>query len=290
MRAVPLNGELDAELQPEVQVRPETMRSWLHNGAQIVDRRRRFGGHSRARELLVLGPEDNNGIAARWQALASALNRHTVTGGLSELTPQQRHVITLAYLEGQTNKQIAAALGVSVTTARRRLWGALQRLEAYITGVGVWLTAFAVAVGIYASAQSVRVVRLVAGMDRMQKVGATLAAGAVAAGAVGIVALHPATSIPARAAAPPVVGAQAGLLPTLVALTPPIKDVGWHNISGQAANVISIHIAPAKTKDNKGIGCHGNPTGAPPVTPDRSHGSGPPITPPGRGGCKARFA
>src|SRR5260370_15934754 len=114
------------------------MRSWLARGVQLVDRRRRSGSHGRAREMLVAEqPATQNG-SERWQALAAALHRHTVRGGLSELGPDQRRVITLAYLEGRTNREIAAMLGVSVTTVRRRLWIALGLLEAYLGPTGGW--------------------------------------------------------------------------------------------------------------------------------------------------------
>jgi hypothetical protein len=190
--------------------RLDAMRSWLVNGVQSVDPRRRFGSHGRARELLVA--DSSKSGSERWQALAAALHRHTVRGGLSELQPDERHVITLAYLQGLTNREIAAVLGVSVTTVQRRLLFALGRLEAYIGRTGVWLSAVILVAAAYAlrpGATLVRWVTTAAGApDRAQRVATTLTAGAVSAAMLGIVAFTSDSTPPGkppRAGIPPVV-------------------------------------------------------------------------------------
>src|SRR6185312_10797431 len=143
--------------------------------------------------LVVDKPE--NGDAGRWQGLTSSLQRHTVRGGLSELKPEEQRVISLAYLEGRTNREIADELGVSVTTARRRLWAALKRLEDYIAGVGVWLTALMLAAGAFVFTRAARLVHsvnaLAASPDKTERLAAAVTAGAVTAAAVGIIALAP---------------------------------------------------------------------------------------------------
>src|SRR5260370_2749882 len=116
----------------------DAMRSWLAHGVQLVDRRRRFGSHGRAREMLVSDQTASQNGSERWQALAAALHRHTVRGGLSELGPEHRPLITLAYLQGRPNREIAAMLGVSGPTVRRRLGVARGLLDAHICRTGDW--------------------------------------------------------------------------------------------------------------------------------------------------------
>ena len=179
------------------------MRSWLTSGAQMVDRRRRFGRHDRTRKLLVVDPQARPASAEGWQSTTAALQRHTVSGALNELEPEHRRVIRLAYLEGHTNRQIAAALGVSVTTAKRRLIKALERLEIYISAAGAWLAAVLIFVG-------ARAARLNVSPDA-QRVASTVTAGVLAGAAVGVVTFLPDTMPRAQHAAP--VTAAAPLVP-----------------------------------------------------------------------------
>src|ERR1051325_6038427 len=86
----------------------DSIRSWLASGAQVVDRRRRFGRHGTTKKLLVVDPAARSNGSERWHTTTSALQRHTVGGALSEMNPEHRRVITLAYLERRTNREIAA--------------------------------------------------------------------------------------------------------------------------------------------------------------------------------------
>ena len=109
-----------------------------HTGG--ANSRRRVGGHSLIRRLLV-GAAGSAAIASgRWQGLASALNRHTIEGGLSQLDSEDRRLITLAYQEGRTNREIAVMLGISVSTVARRLSAALERLDRYVHRAGAWIS------------------------------------------------------------------------------------------------------------------------------------------------------
>ncbi len=276
----------------------DAMRSWLAHGVQIVDRRRRFGSHGRAREMLVADQAAAQNGSERWQALASALHRHTVRGGLSELGPEQRRVITLAYLEGRTNREIAAMLGVSVTTVRRRLWIALGLLEAYIGRTGVWLSALILVAATSALRPATRVghwVTTAAGStDRAQRVASTLTAGAISAAVLGVVAFTSDSTTPrnsARAATAQSVAQTSGAAPSVASIhlqtTQPSSL--QPNIVVASATVPettpgSEGTAPAGDRQH-GNGCEGNPTSAPPPVPVRSHGTGSPVTHPDAGGC-----
>lgn len=90
--------------------------------------RRRMGGYH-ARRLLADRPVD--GVPGTWVHLVASMQRHTVYGGLAQLRPEERQVITMVHLEGRTHRQIAAALGMSVSTVGRRLRMARERLEDY---------------------------------------------------------------------------------------------------------------------------------------------------------------
>jgi len=273
----------------------DAMRSWLASGVQMVDRRRRFGSHGRAREMLVADqPATQNG-SERWQALAAALHRHTVRGGLSELGPEQRRVITLAYLEGRTNREIAAMLGVSVTTVRRRLWIALGLLEAYIGRTGVWLSALILVAATSALRPATRVghwVTTAAGStDRAQRVANTLTAGAMSAAVLGIVAFtsdsitpqnSPGAAKAQSSAAAPNVASIDSLTTEPSSLHPNIVVA---STTAPETTPVSEGTAPAAGRHHNN-GCDGNPTSAPPPVPVRSLGTGSPVTHPDAGGCR----
>jgi len=277
----------------------DAMRSWLANGVQMVDRRRRFGSHGRAREMLVADQPTTQIGSERWQALAAALHRHTVRGGLSELDPEQRRVITLAYLEGRTNREIAAMLGVSVRTVRRRLWIALGLLEAYIGRTGVWLSALILVAATSALRPATWVGHWVttaaASTDRAQKVASTLTAGAMSAAVLGMVAftsdsITPQSS-PGAATAQSVARTGVGA-PNMASInsqtTPPLEpSIVVASTIAQTSTLDSKDAPPggARHHDN---GCDGNPTSAAPPVPVRSHGTGSPVTHPDAGGCRSK--
>jgi hypothetical protein len=274
------------------------MRSWLAHGVQMVDRRRRFGSHGRAREMLVADQAATQNGSERWQALAAALHRHPVRGGLSELGPDQRRVITLAYLEGRTNREIAAMLGVSVTTVRRRLWIALGLLEAYIGRTGVWLSALILVAATSALRPATRVVHWVTtaagSTDRAQRVATTLTAGALSAAVLGVVAFTSDSATPrnsARAATAQSVAKTSGAVPNVASIDPQTTqppslqpEIVVPSASVPATTPVSEGTAPAGDRHHDN-GCDGNPTSAPPPVPVESHGTGSPVTHPDAGGC-----
>ena len=295
MRAVPTESE-DQFVETNGHDALDSIRSWLASGAQVVDKRRRLGRrHGTTKKLLVVDPASRQNGSERWHSTTSALQRHTVGGALSEMEPEHRRVITLAYLEGRTNREIAATLGVSVTTARRRLWAALERLEAIVSAAGAWLVAALVGFSVYLLA---RLARLTETMDKTERVAATITAGALAAAAVGIVTVIPDNPTTKRHGVPAAPAVQAPLgtfivTPDSDTVTPGSEQSTSDATGGQGANAHLKDSAPAGQTNSGGPsnaanGCHGNPTGAPaqtPVGPLQGH-LGPPVNPPGKGGCK----
>ena len=278
----------------------DSIRSWLASGAQVVDRRRRFGGHGRTKKLLVVDPANRPNGSERWHNTTAALQRHTVGGALSEMEPEHRRMITLAYLEGRTNREIAATLGVSVATARRRLVAALEKLETIVSAAGAWLVAVVMGIGLYLLT---RFARLTDSADKAQRVAATVTVGALAAAAVGVVTFMPqgtkphhggalTTSAPAGSGplvlAPGIAGVVA---PGLAAnLNPVDQDNAAGGKKGTHQDAAPGPSGQTGSGGGPGAnGCHGNPTGAPapvPVGPRGQGPQGPPVNPPGPGGCK----
>jgi predicted DNA-binding protein (UPF0251 family) len=285
------------------QARLDAVRSWLANGHHMfgIDPRRRLGHHAHAKKLLADGTR--KAAAGEWQALASALDRHTIRGGMAELSAEERRVVTLAYLEGRTNREIAAILGVSVSTVRRRLWVALKQLDAYVTRTRTWLSAIVLAGAGYLAAQAHRLDRL-ASVDWPQKVASTVAISAVAAAAVTMTAVIPDTAGVTRSSASPkapVVAEAAGdslpsgpvvasipgsvLTASLLAADRPV--VGNPTVTIDSGPASAPTAAPSNNGHHSNRGCDGNPTSAPPPVPVGRHGHGSPVTHPSAGGCRA---
>jgi hypothetical protein len=270
----------------------DSIRSWLASGAQLVDRRRRFGRHGRTRKLLVVDPAARPYASDSWHSTTSALQRHTVGGALSELDPQHRRVITLAYLEGQSNRQIAATLGVSVATARRRLWKALERLEMYVSAAGAWLAALLVGFSVYVLS---RISRVTESADTAQRVAATVTVGVLAAAAVGLITVIPSTTAPRHgspmAAAPGVPDHQLIVTASNISAPQGIQLASLLKVLGKAKKGAADPATPqAPTTGDGGSnnGCNvliGAPP-AVPVGPRGAHPTGPPVDPL-KGGCKS---
>jgi hypothetical protein len=203
-------------------------------------------------------------------------------------------VITLAYLEGRTNREIAAVLGVSITTARRRLWVALGRLEAYVSRSGVWLTAFLLGLAVYTMNHSVRLGRWVTtsaeSADRAQRLTATVAAGVMFTAAVGAVAFTSDSMAPARtthSSIPPALARTVfAAQPSASVIAPAI--VLTSNRSTSKPTVVARKATPAISKApvastgkhrHHRKDCDGDPRSAPPEVP-AAQGDGEPPEPP----------
>ena len=311
-RAPVIQGDLpletgSSENAPEARVPMDPMRSWLVSGIHLfgVDPRRRFGGHGHSKELLVIG-DPEGGASDHLHRLAAALHRHTLRGGLERLSPEERRLITLAYLEGRTNRQIASAMGVSVSTVRRRLGAALQRLDAYISRSGAWLAALVVMAAGYVTEQAVRLGRSASGFavsaERTQKLAATLTAGAMTVAAVGVFGVT--TDAPIHEKSAPS-ATSSFTVPTIASAqkvgsgpdTPP-TDVSGHArtfvVEAKARRDSPVPAAtvvapPPTVAHHANNGCGGNPTSAPPTVPvgsKDSHPTGAPVTHPTAGGCR----
>jgi hypothetical protein len=150
--------------------------------------------------------------------MISALQRNTIHNALTHLSPEERQAVTLAYLEGRTNRQIAAVLGVSVSTVKRRLSFALEHVDDYIRRSGTWVSSILLlgALSIIGRAARLRgIANTAASADWPHKLTATVAAGMVTAAGVGLIAAHVDSSTSPHSSPP----ASARLIPNLPATT-----------------------------------------------------------------------
>jgi hypothetical protein len=237
------------------------MRSWLARGIHTVGiDPRRLGGRGEARRVLGEDRRSASRAAGSWRELASALQRHTLHSALTRLSNTERQVVTLAYLEGLTNRQIAATLGVSISTVRRRLWLGLGHLDDYVRRTGTWVSSILFLGLVYVIDRLTRLGHLAntAGPGEWpHKLAATVAVGAVAAAGFGLVASNSHSST-LRDASPPasgrlivsLPGAAKASLPKELPLTPGV--VMRINPSAEAPPATTGTKATAAVADSGG--------------------------------------
>src|SRR6266540_3026926 len=179
-----------------------SLRLWLVRGSHAfaVNRRRGRGRNGHARQLLVADagwlPGDHSG----WRGLVTALQRHTVLNALAQLHRSDRLILTMAYLQGHTNLEIARMLHVSARTVSRRLSTALARLEENARNAGIWIASVVlVALGFLSRSQerAMGVVRSV----QWQQAAVVVAAGTAVA-VIGLAASPTEPGAPAQTFAP----------------------------------------------------------------------------------------
>jgi hypothetical protein len=263
---------------------PETgaLRSWVMGGTRrfAINPRRRTGRNAQARQLLA---SDGTKSAAHggWLGLVSALQRHTVHDAMAEMPKEDRHLLTLAFLHGHTNDEIAQMLNVSVRTVSRRLSTALGKLEEQVQVLGIWMLS------------AVLVVLAQLRLLRDHQAVTIAAAGAAAAVAIGVVASSP-VALPARAGLPPATGHSISAIlpangPTWAApQSAPVTVPNTNNNTTTVKPAKQSVLTPTVPTAPKSHGCGGKPTDAPPAVPVGPRGAGPhspPVTHPGKGGC-----
>jgi hypothetical protein len=197
---------------------------------------------------------------------------------MAEMPKEDQHLLTLAFLHGHTNDEIAQMLNVSVRTVGRRLSTALGKLEDHVQTLGIWML----------SAVLVLLAQL--RMLRDHQAVTIAAASAATVVAFAVVASSPAV-LPAKSGFVPATGHSISAIPPADWVPDSSQSAPAAGLSidtdGNAAKParISGHQAPLETTTN---GCGGNPTDAAPTTPVGPRGPiphGAPVTHPGPGGC-----
>jgi hypothetical protein len=248
----------------------DAIRSWLLRGVSPLVHARRSGGLRNGRRVMGDDPPSVGG----WQGLASALRRHTLHDALMHLDPEERRIVTLAYLQGRTNRQIGALLGIPVSAVGRRLSAALDHLDAYVRRTGSW-TAGILLLGLsYVSVRAGRLGHSLASTGWPDRAAATVAAVAVAAVSLGLAAGDLAPSAPTHAT--PTKGINLVVTPWDFARHPSASIAPAVTTTTQVkAEVVTktrttTPVAPV-TATNRG--CHGRPTDVPTSAPDKPEGA-----------------
>ncbi|MEP6666316.1 MAG: SigE family RNA polymerase sigma factor [Nocardioidaceae bacterium] len=111
-----------ARAWPRIRHRPEPyVRRILYNENISQWRKRRVSEHSTS--------EPNGRLPGHEGATDDLATKITLQRALAKLTPKQRTVLVLRYYEDLTEKQAAAAMGVSVGTIKSQTRHALMRLR-----------------------------------------------------------------------------------------------------------------------------------------------------------------
>lgn len=295
------DDDSEAGLQSPVALHPaakDAMRSWLVRGIHpfaVATRRSR----ARRNASRVLG--DDQSLAANrnggWRELASALQRHTLHNALIHLDPVERQIVTLAYLQGRTNRQIAAVMGVSVRTVSRRLSQALDHLDDYVRRTRGWVSATLLVGLSYLAARVGRVANGASATDWTHRVAATVAVGTVAVVSVGLVATSPDSAVSHQAAPS---GIKVVVGPWDVTRLPlaqigPLATIPDTSAATTSTTLTSVTAVTESTKASVGEpaqetlggvanqGCHGRPADVETVGLDHPEG---PVVRPAAGGCQ----
>jgi sigma-70-like protein len=266
-------------------------------GRFLADPRRRFGRHAEARRLLAEDAGQASSIKPGvWDGLLTALRRHTIQASLASLAAGERQVLHMAYLEGRTNREIAAILSISRSTVRRRIVLGLANLDSQIRRAGTWASTVLLLLLASAVARARIVVHPVSALRATPAGNAILTSAAVAvAGAVvfGAVVSNqssaggdhgPSRSLPKVTAGAPL---SVSALPPFTSTT----DVGRPSEPTRGKTTGSDTAGGTSHVANGSLdpGCDGNPTSAPPSTPVGPRGADgskqSPVTHPRAGGC-----
>jgi sigma-70-like protein len=227
--------------------------------------------------------------------LLNALRSHTIQDALASLGAWERQVLHLAFLEGRTNREIAAILHISRSTVRRRIVLGLANLDEQLRRAGTKASAILLLAAASALAR-VRIAGHAVSALRASPAGsvvlATFAGAAVGAVVVGAIAGNQGVTAGDQGPAGSSTHVTAGApLEVSVRLRQDSTTGGGPTAltHQKSAGPGSAAGTPTGTNGALDPGCDGNPTNAPaatPVGPRTAHGQGlSPVTHPLAGGC-----
>ncbi|MGZ6299006.1 MAG: RNA polymerase sigma factor [Candidatus Limnocylindria bacterium] len=112
----------------------DSWRTWLMTGSRRTptDRRRVRGSHRGLKKMLVEGMRTGGEQPYSWKEFSDAMVRQSVGEAIRNLPKQDSEMVKLAYFGGLSNRQIAARLGTTESTVRRRLRQALATISAHV--------------------------------------------------------------------------------------------------------------------------------------------------------------
>jgi RNA polymerase sigma-70 factor, ECF subfamily len=115
-----------------------SVEQWIFTLARsrILDRLRKFQRLNKINEAISAGKEIEFPTTSvdPIEAVAIVERRQQVLTALSQIPPEQRQVIEMAYYQGFTHTEIAAATGLSLGTVKTRLRLGLSKLKVTFEG------------------------------------------------------------------------------------------------------------------------------------------------------------
>ncbi|WP_310425630.1 sigma-70 family RNA polymerase sigma factor [Chamaesiphon sp. VAR_48_metabat_135_sub] len=115
-----------------------SVEQWIFTLARsrILDRLRKFQRLNKIHEAISTGKEIEFPTASvdPIEAVEILERRQQVLAALSRIPPEQRQVIEMAYYQGLTHTEIAAATGLSLGTVKTRLRLGLSKLKVTFEG------------------------------------------------------------------------------------------------------------------------------------------------------------
>jgi RNA polymerase sigma-70 factor (ECF subfamily) len=117
-----------------------SLRSWLCSivRSRAIDRLRGRSGRAR-RDLHLEDVPMQTAPSDTWDRVAAELEREHVSRALTELPPDQRQTIELAYYGGYSQREISDLMQVPLGTVKGRTRMALRKLRALVEGEGLGL-------------------------------------------------------------------------------------------------------------------------------------------------------
>lgn len=115
-----------------------SLRSWLfalvhHKAVDAVRREsslaRRQNTYGRREEAGSRGGSEPEGV------VLDGMRNDEVRAALSDLSPEQREALVLAYFGGHTQREIAEMIGIPLGTVKTRMFSGMRRLQAQLAGI-----------------------------------------------------------------------------------------------------------------------------------------------------------
>ena len=114
-----------------------SLRTWLITAVRnrAIDQLR--GRPARERQELALAEDLGTQAPGPEEEASANFERQAVRAALTELPPEQRQAVLLAYFGGYTQVEIAELTSVPLSTVKGRMRLALEKLAAYLKSRGV---------------------------------------------------------------------------------------------------------------------------------------------------------
>jgi RNA polymerase sigma factor (sigma-70 family) len=232
--------------------RQATLYGWLFRATRFAvlnQVRRNVNRQRREQELLVTQPAmEVDEADSIWERIMPHLN-----DALEKLSAADRELLMIRFFGNQSHKDVAAALGVSEETARKRISRALERLRVIFARRGVAVSSLALAAALVAHGAQAAPVELAAAWAKVALANAAVGTAAISGG--GILALA------AFAKSPGFIAALTGSLVIAAAVLTARSSSHSSSVPPPAAmpHLAASAIAPETN----------SPVAAPPVTPPK---------------------